>query len=103
MRNRNRDKYNERIARIIAANYDLLHIRCARAFRCGPFLLDDVIQETSLYVMTDPRAANITADADVVDYFVYKFRMIAFQTMKNNRKMLRYADDQKIKKTESED
>lgn len=103
MRNRIRGPRNERVAQIISENYQLLLIRCARAFRRGPYSLEDVVQETAIYVMTDPRAATIVNDGEVVEYFVYKFKMVAFQTMKDHRKMLRYADDKKIKKTESED
>ncbi len=103
MRNRIRGPRNERVAQIISENYQLLRVRCARAFRRGPYSLEDVIQETVIYVITDPQAAAIGDDNDVIDYFVFKFKMVAFQTMRDNRKMLRYADDKKVKKAESQD
>lgn len=102
MRNRIRGIYDERIAKVLADNYGVLLSRCGRAFRHGPFLLEDIVHETFLFVTTDPAAQTMLNKKALLDYFVYRFRMIAFQTVKDNRKMLRYADDKKIKKTNEE-
>ena len=102
MRNRIRGDSDKRVAGVIADNYELLLVRCGRAFRRGPFQLEDVVHETFLFVSTDPAAQAIPDKKALLDYFVYRFRMIAFQIMKDHRKMLRYADDKKTKKTDEE-
>nr|DAE37658.1 MAG TPA: hypothetical protein [Caudoviricetes sp.] len=99
-----RDKpYDARVASTLAAHHDELRRRCRRHFRRGALQFEDIMQETMLFVMCDSRAALITGTAALLDYFVYKFRMIMFQTMKRNRKMMTYADNQKTTQTEPDD
>lgn len=102
MRNRIKGDCDNRVAGVIADNYELLLARCGRAFRRGPFQLEDVVHETFVFVTTDPAAQEMRNKEVLLDYFVYRFRMIAFQIMKDHRKMLRYADDKKTKKTDEE-
>lgn len=95
--------YNDRVAATLAANYGELQRRCRRSFCRGAYQFEDIMQDTMLFVMCDVRAASIGETAALLDYFEYKFRMMVFQTIKRNRKMMTYADNQKITQTEPDD
>lgn len=99
-----RDKpYNGEVAATLAAHHDELRRRCRRHFRRCALQFEDLMQETMLFVMCDCRAASLAGKAALLDYFVYKFKMIVFQAMKRNRKMMTYADNQKIAQAEQDD
>lgn len=99
-----RDKcYDSGVAAILAANYDILQRRCRRLFRRGALDFEDVMQDTMLFVMCDTRAASIATTEELLEYYVYKFRMMVFQTIKRNRRMAAYADGLKNSLTETDD
>lgn len=92
--------YDSRVAAALAENYGELRRRCRRNFRRGEAEFEDVMQETLLFVMCDARAAALAGTPELLDYCVYKFRMMAFQTVKRNRRMASYADSLRNARTE---
>lgn len=55
---------------------------------------EDIFQDTVLYVAHDLSSFNMTRDEEVIELFMYRYKMIEFQTI-NDCKMMKevaYAD-----------
>jgi hypothetical protein len=62
----------------------------------------DIFQETVLFVTHDDRCRDLRTDDEIVRHFVYRYRMVHYQTIKDEsqHKTIRYADDQKTPQTD---
>ena len=104
MRNRCRGKYRPKVASAIDRNYGLLLRLCAvnRARDYGPVNDMDIFQETVLFVTHDDRCRDLRTDDEIVRHFVYRYRMVHYQTIKDEsqHKTIRYADAQKTPQTD---
>lgn len=83
-------KPNKRVMDFIARHYMHLKDMCGyRSFGlyCSKSY-EDIFQDTVLYVSQDEKAATIKTDEEMIEYFCYRFRMIEFQAI-NDNKMLR--------------
>ena len=85
MRNRCRGKYSPAVASAIIRNYARLLDLCgskADTVR-GAMDNDDVLQETFLHVTHDQQCAAVKNDEEIVAHFVFRYRMVRFQTFKD--------------------
>lgn len=96
MRNRCRGKYSPAVASVIGRNYPRLLKLCAA--QSGPVrgAMDDadVMQDTFLCVTHDPQCAAMTTEAEILARFVFRYRMVRFQSFRDEaqRKTVPYAD-----------
>ena len=90
---------------MIAQNYECLKSLCNHDH--GLFCSkshEDLFHDTVLFVSQDEKAPT-SSDKDLIDYFCYRFRMIEYQTINDNKllKEIPYADYlQAQKATETE-
>lgn len=90
---------------MIAHNYERLKSLCSHGH--GLFCsknYEDLFQDTILFVSQDEKAPT-SSDKALIDYFCYRFRMIEYQTINDNKllKEIPYADYiQAQKATETE-
>lgn len=107
MRNRCRGEYLPHIAAALDRNYDLLLRLCSINIERnhGSVSDMDIFHETILFVSHDKRCIDLKTDDDIVHYFAYRYRMILYQTVKDEsqRKTILYADDQKTPQTDIEE
>ena len=97
MRNHIRGASDHNVMNIIAAHYNELTERCGRLYRGGTIELCYVIHETILYVSTMPESREAQNVPALLDLFVYKFRMIAFETVRATPRTVVYLDSVKAK------
>lgn len=86
-----------KVMRTIAAHYAELRERCRRLYKSGVIELDDVMQDTALYLSTMQESKETQSVVELLDLFVHKFRMFAFQTVKRTRRTVVYLDSIKAK------
>lgn len=70
---------NERVLEVIARNYDQLYWRCydtVPAYNRTDF--EDIFEDCILFMSRDERAVGLTSEQDIIELFVYRFRMIEF-------------------------
>lgn len=97
MRNRyKKSKFYPVVAESIGRNYYKLRALCFRQ-SAGMFAsqsYDDIFQDTVLYVIHDDEALRCLTDESLIKHFLYRFRMIEFQTIRNAQqfKYIPYAD-----------
>lgn len=97
MRNRyKKSKFYPVIAGSIARNYNKLRALCFRQV-IGYFDSrsdEDIFQDTVLYVIQDEESLKCTTDEDLIRHFLYRYRMIEFQTIRDAQqlKKIPYAD-----------
>lgn len=97
MRNRcKKSKYYPVIAESIGRNYNKLHALCFRHYT-GAFAsqgYDDIFQDTILCVIQDPESLKCTTDEALIKHFLYRYRMIEFQTIHDAQQLknIPYAD-----------
>ncbi len=82
---------------VIASNYKLLMSRC-NIMRQGYFCsktYEDIFEDTVLYVSTDVKASKLKTDKEIIDWFCYRFRMLEYQTINDNKELreIGYADN----------
>lgn len=80
----------------IAHNYDTLKVLCgyrASGLYCSKSY-EDIFQDTVLLVSQDDKASSLSSDEELIDYFCYRFRMIMFQAIHDNKQLkeIPYAD-----------
>lgn len=96
MRNRCRGNYSPAVASIIGRNYLRLLKLCASQSGTVWGAMDDadVIHETFLYITHDPQCAAMATEEEVVALFVFRYRLVRFQTLRDEaqRKTIPYAD-----------
>lgn len=104
MRNRyKKNKYYPHVAESIGRNYERLHALCCHG-KNGYFdsrSYDDIFQDAIVYVCQDPSAKDIHSDTDLIAHFMYRYRMIEFQTMQDAKQLkeIPYADYLQAKET----
>lgn len=97
MRNRCKGCFLPDVVLTIARNYDLLLSLCKVSVEhhChGSVDRMDIFHDTILAVSHDPKCRNFHTNSDLIEYFRYRYRMISYQTYKDEkqRDTLPYAD-----------
>lgn len=100
-------KVNSHALQVIARNYDKLRALCNSSDRgcyCSKSY-EDIFQDTILYVVHDLSSFNMTRDEEVIDLFLYRYKMIEFQTINDDKmnKEVAYADHLQTKETGEEE
>lgn len=100
-------KYYPVVAEIIARNYYKLRALC---FRQLPVCFDsrnyeDIFHDTVLYVIQDVKSTTYNTDEEIIAHFLYRYRMIEYQTIKDaqQNKNTPYADYIQAKKDNNEE
>lgn len=96
MRKVRKGKADSRVMAIIAKNYNRLKLLCGYR-NYGLFCsksYEDLFQDTVLFISQDEKALTLLSEQELIDYFCYRFRMIEFQTVNDNKllKEIPYAD-----------
>jgi len=95
------------VMEVLAGNYDKLKQLCGYR-KSGLYCFksyEDIFEDTILFVAQDKKAASLKSDKEIIDYFCYRYRMIQFQTINDNKQLkeIHYADylqaRQKIEET----
>jgi hypothetical protein len=47
--------------------------------------IEDAFQSTVLYLATDPKATKLKTDDEIIELFLYRFRMFDFKRIKNHQ------------------
>lgn len=100
-------KVNSHALQVIARNYDKLRALCNSSDHgcyCSKSY-EDIFQDTILYVAHDLSSFNMTRDEEVVELFLYRYKMIEFQTINDDKMMkeVSYADHLQTKETGTEE
>ena len=103
MRKLKTGKVNKKALDVIAKNYNRLYAMCNisdRGCYCSKSY-EDIFQETILYVVHDKESFTKQTEKELIDYFLYKFKMIEFQTINDNKmlKEVKYAEYLQAKET----
>ena len=106
-RNRYRkNKASAYVARIIGEHYaELRSLLCRGDY--GDFLsrsYEDIFSDTVVFVIQDREAAVLHTDKEIIDHFIYRYRMIEYQTIKDSQqiKEIPYADYLQTQKKQEE-
>ncbi|MDR1883005.1 MAG: hypothetical protein LBR26_09545 [Prevotella sp.] len=100
-----RGKPNKTVLASIGRLYDKLREQCRDHIPAHYMsLFDDIFHDTILFVIHNNASVNKTTDALLIKHFNYRFRMIAFQTIKDIQQLKenRYADNKQDKETTEE-
>lgn len=89
-------KVNAYALDVIGRNYRKLKALC-NSGKNGCYCsksYEDIFQDTILYVAHDLSSFNMTRDEEVIELFLYRYRMIEFQVINDNKmiKEVAYAD-----------
>lgn len=100
-------KVNSFALEVIAKNYNKLRSLCnssSRGCYCSKSY-EDIFQDTVLYVAHDLSSFNMTSEGEIVELFVYRYKMIEFQTINDNKimKEVAYADNIQTKEAGAEE
>lgn len=81
---------------MIARNYNRLKQLCSyhtSGLYCSKSY-EDIFQDTILFVSQDEKASTLSSDKELIDYFCYRFRMIEYQAVNDNKQLkeIPYAD-----------
>lgn len=86
MRKRSRKQTNQKAMEFIERNYPILVARCAgMRISAASMDIEDVLHETILFVLADDRFEQVHSDEEFVRYFMWRLRMIAFQTKQDHK------------------
>nr|DAQ82023.1 MAG TPA: RNA-dependent RNA polymerase [Caudoviricetes sp.] len=107
MREPRRGKVNIKVMTMIAHNYDRLRAMCVshgQGLYCSKSK-EDLFQDTVVFVSQDEKASSLSTDKELIDYFCYRFRMIEYQAINDNKllKEIPYADYLQASKTTEEE
>lgn len=93
MRNRCKGRFQPDVAQALARHYDRLLRECHADLPCGCGALErtDIFHETILYVTHDPYSRNFRTDDELVAHFIYCYRMICYQSYKDEKQHTLYA------------
>lgn len=91
-----KNKYYPEIAEIIGRNFKKLHALCFRE-NIGYFdsrNYEDIFQDTVIYVIQDTMSLTCKTDSDLIQHFLYRYRMIEYQAIQDAKqiKTIPYAD-----------
>lgn len=107
MRKTRKGKADDKVMSMIAHNYRRLKQLCGyrdSGLYCSKSY-EDLFQDTVLFVSQDDKASALSSEKELIDYFCYRFRMIAYQAI-NDQKLLKeitYADYLQAQKEEPEE
>ena len=91
-------KADNGVMTLLARNYSKLKNLCGyRDYGCFcSKSYEDIFQDTVIYVSQDKRAVGMPED-ELVNYFCFRFKMILFQTINDNKELkeIAYADYRK--------
>lgn len=95
MRKGKKGKVNKKALDAISKNYSKLKELCnynKRGCYCSKSY-EDIFQDTILYVIHDDDSLNLNEE-EIINHFVYRYNMIEFQTISDNKMMkeVKYAD-----------
>lgn len=104
MRKTRKGKANDEVMSMIAHNYNRLKLLCdyrIQGLYCSKSY-EDIFQDTVLLVSQDEKAASLPTERELVDYFCYRFRMIEYQAINDNKQLkeIPYADYLQAQKEE---
>ena len=107
MRKTRTGKANNDVMTTIARNYEHLKQLCcyrSHGLFCSKSY-EDIFQDTVLFVSQDEHASSLSSDKDLIDYFRYRFQMIEFQAINDNKQLkeIPYADYLQAQKTTEEE
>lgn len=106
-----RDRYKKsdfypEVAESVGRNYHKLRALCFRQSQAcfDSRGYDDIFQNTVLYVIQDPESLGCKTDGALIEHFLYRYRMIEFQTVNDAQqlKKVTYADYLQTRKEEDE-
>lgn len=106
MRKLKKGKVDIKVMTMIARNYDYLKSMCVshgQGLYCSKSK-EDLFQDTIVFVSQDEKASSLSTDKELIDYFCYRFRMIEYQAINDNKllKEIPYADYLQAPKTTEE-
>lgn len=80
-------KVNQHVVDIIHRNYPAILRRCAEKMprQRGGLTIYDVVHETVLRIMSDPRVEQINSDKEFVDYFIYRTNAVIFKEIHGDK------------------
>lgn len=84
-----KNKYYPEVTQGIGRNYERLHALCCQG-KYGYFDsrdYEDIFQDTIIYVSQDPAAKDKHSDSEIISHFLYRYRMIEFQTMQDAKQL----------------
>lgn len=107
MRKLKTGKVNKKALDIIGKNYNKLRAKCNisdRGCYCSKSY-EDIFQETILYVVHDKESFAKQTEKELIEYFLYKFKMIEFQTINDDKmlKEVKYAEYLQTKETANQE
>lgn len=107
MRKIKKGKASDKVMRMIAHNYNWLKQLCgyrSSGLYCSKSY-EDLFQDTILFISQDEKASTISSEQDLISYFCYRFRMIEYQAINDNKllKEIPYADYLQTSKTTKEE
>lgn len=93
MRNRCKGRFQPDVAQTLARLYTSLQRMCRASSPHGHGALEkaDIFHETILYVAHDPRSGSLRTDDELIAHFRYCYRMICYQSYKDEKQHTRYA------------
>lgn len=105
MRHRGKGQPVQRALELIERNYREIARRSPKqGVTVGLLECLDLVQETVLYIATDPHCNQITTDAEFIQYFEHRMKMIRFQeTFDYKQELKQNADYQQTQKGQAED
>jgi hypothetical protein len=80
--------------------YDTLKVSCMEhIFPCHLYLFDDIFHDTIIYVVQERKVSDMKTDGELMNHFIYRFKMIAFHTIRDIQQLkeTNYADNKQTK------
>lgn len=107
MRKVRKGKVNRKALDVISRNYSRLKELCNyndRGCYCSKSY-EDIFQDTILFVVHDSETFNLVTDEEIINHFLYRYKMVEFQTINDNKmlKEVKYADYIQAKETGTEE
>ena len=102
MRKTKTGKADKKVMDVIARNYSKLKELCGYCdygLYCSKSY-EDIFQDTVLYISQDEQAAMLSFDKELIEYFCYRFKMIEYQAINDNKTLKEnsYADNKQAQK-----
>lgn len=89
MRKAHNGKVNDRVMSAIGRNYSKLKEKLLiedTGNYCSESM-EDIFHDTIQYVIQDEAASGLTTDKEIMTHFLYRYRMIKFQRIMDDRAM----------------
>lgn len=90
--------YSNRVAEVIARHYnELKQCLCPAAYgNHAGRSTEDIFSDTVIYVIQDEAAHNLSTDAEILNHFEYRHRMIMYQVIKDSHPECAALEENKI-------